>query len=460
MRLTLRTLLAYLDDILEPRDAAEISRKIEESKFATDLIHRIRNSMRRLRLGAPPVEARGTGLDANTVSEYLDNIKTLRPEQIADFEKVCLESDVHLAEVASCHQILALVLGQPADVDEATRARMYQLGAGEASAAQSAGPADPVEPAGADAPRLLDADDQLDVQPAVPIVSAPIGRKPDYRQVGKRLPVRSLAITLVCGFLLAVVALRAMGPFGPSHPVWRLLSGGEKTAVAESGEQPERPIAESGDPTADAAAAPEKPIAAKPDELERPPSAGDAATSPAGPASPVKVETAAAIPPADNSSPAAPPAADSVTPPVPAPAGEMPAAETASKPETTQPADSDTTTPPPAPPERQSVGRYISEEQVLAQLDSETGSWFRLSTDELLSRGNRILSLPTYRPQILLAPNVKITFSGEAARRLSNRSIRRWPRCKSIMAARWSCPRTAIRPNSIWRWQSERALRV
>ena len=92
----------------------------------------------------------------------------------------------------------------------------------------------------------------------------------------------------------------------------------------------------------------------------------------------------------------------------------MPAAETPSKPEMTQPADSDTTTPPPAPPERQSVGRYISEEQVLAQLDSETGSWFRLSADELLSRGNRILSLPTYRPQILLAPNVKVTFSGEA----------------------------------------------
>ena len=72
--------------------------------------------------------------------------------------------------------------------------------------------------------------------------------------------------------------------------------------MAESGEQSAKPIAESGDPTADAAAAPEKPIAAKPDELERPPSAGDAATSPAA-ASPVKVETAAAILPADNSSP-------------------------------------------------------------------------------------------------------------------------------------------------------------
>src|SRR6187431_391224 len=148
MRLTLRTMLAYLDEVLEPADAEALRLKIEESDFASGLVDRIQGVLKKLRIDAPRLDGKGMGNDANTVAEYLDS--ALTQDRVAEFERVCLESDKHLCEVASCHQILTIVLGKPADVPMELRERIYALGNPEravskaAQAAAAAGP-EPVQ---------------------------------------------------------------------------------------------------------------------------------------------------------------------------------------------------------------------------------------------------------------------------------------------------------------------------
>jgi hypothetical protein len=126
MRLTLRTLLAYLDDVLEPAEAKEIGKKVQESPVAKALVGRIREVMRRRRLGAADLEGPAAGIDPNLVAQYLDN--TLPPEQVADIERVCLQSDQQLAEAAACHQILTLALAEPVEISPSSRERLYVLG--------------------------------------------------------------------------------------------------------------------------------------------------------------------------------------------------------------------------------------------------------------------------------------------------------------------------------------------
>ncbi len=134
LRLTLRTLLAYLDDTLSAADTKAIGLKVSESQYSQDLIDKIKIVTRRRGLSTPVLEGQGTPSDPNIVADYLSD--TLPADQVADFEKACLDSDAQLAEAAACHQILTLLLSEPVRVPPTARQRMYQLVTGPESLPQ------------------------------------------------------------------------------------------------------------------------------------------------------------------------------------------------------------------------------------------------------------------------------------------------------------------------------------
>ena len=135
MRLTLRTLLAFLDNILEQEDRAALEKKIQESDFAQNLIQRSRDTVNDQELAALDPIGQGMRQDPNVVAEYLDN--TMPREEIEEFERQCIENgseaDTRLAEVTSCHHILTMVLGDPVQFSASSRDRMYRIVSGNAS---------------------------------------------------------------------------------------------------------------------------------------------------------------------------------------------------------------------------------------------------------------------------------------------------------------------------------------
>ena len=124
MRLTLRTLLAWLDDTLPATEVRDIGKQVAESPYRT-------GAGRSHPSCDSPAAAHGTRQDGAGRAPiptwwpgYVDN--DLEPDQVAEYEKKCLTSDVNLAEAASVHQILSL-LGQKVHVPGEAKARMYQL---------------------------------------------------------------------------------------------------------------------------------------------------------------------------------------------------------------------------------------------------------------------------------------------------------------------------------------------
>ena len=125
MRLTLRTLLAYRDGVLDSKDAAVLEAKINDSSTAQQISRRIADEMQNRRLAPIPVDAREFGFEANTVAEFLDD--TIPMETLPEMERKCLENNTLLSEIGSCHQILSRALSIPASIPASLRQRIHDL---------------------------------------------------------------------------------------------------------------------------------------------------------------------------------------------------------------------------------------------------------------------------------------------------------------------------------------------
>ncbi len=450
MRLTLRTLLAYTDDILEPADHEELGKKIEASDFATELIHRSRDTVRRLRLGAPDVLAgEGDGdedvldsisvADANAVAEYLDN--TLPAGDVADFERICLEpgneADMHLAEVASCHHVLTMVLGEAAEIDMDVRRRMYELPEklargqklriepGHAAPPQSA----PVQAPPPKAPTPVAA------PPAAAQVEVVTSELPDYlraaavqRRRGKRWAIIAALLAVaggIVGFFVSAEFVETKVPAGLLAQGELELSTGELTI--EGAGDPESGAQAASEGQSDVKVVPlvperdsEAPAFTEPAPVPTPKDTVGADQSPLDldtkfpevapkttdddPKSPAKM--------AVKPSPAAPDDLsgiflgddakdDDAKTAVPGGEEKAPGVVTTEEEPDREVAAIDEESPSTEGPVQ--LGNYSGNNDVLLRYDLSGDKWVRLPPRSAVSSGDSLLALPRYRPHVVLA---------------------------------------------------------
>lgn len=147
MRLTLRTLLAWLDGVFAVEEQRSLGDRVAGSTVATGLTQRIIASVSRGDLDAPRVDSWGTPDDANFVADYLEN--RLHHDQLEWFERICMQSEPRLAEVADCHGAMVEIerieaAGDlAAAADDPVRDRLKRMvrtsGGGRANASPGAG---------------------------------------------------------------------------------------------------------------------------------------------------------------------------------------------------------------------------------------------------------------------------------------------------------------------------------
>jgi hypothetical protein len=448
-------MLAYLDGILAPRDVQDIGKKIEESAFASDLIHRIRDLLRRPSVAAPDSTSPGPSLGPNAMAEYLDN--TLPPARVTEFEKICLESDIYLAEVSACHQILTLVLGEPAEIEPASRQRMYDIHAQNA------------HPMVDDIPISADSQTEMVLPPPIPAFSTlstniEKDRKaharpiiPEYlREPTKKYRWISIATASVVVVCVLILALMVFGRFEPDTIMGNMLvSMGIVKEGKQTASETKNPLSHQGKNESETSVKQPKPEEKAIGAESKPttPSTAKALTPTPPPAESVKPsgteQATATSPPSSgaekpstsekSSVQSGSPSETSVTGKVSEPeavaqpgssptsvdqdqnkggtSGQEPAktlqTKTGSEPAETEVASNDTrTSEQKTPPPSEQLGRFMSDDQILLANSGAAADWQRVASKGFLTANEQLLALPTYRADITIDTSVKLQTLG------------------------------------------------
>ncbi len=475
MRLTLRTLLAYLDNILEPADREILAEKIETSEFAQELIQRMRTVLNNTDLTAPEPVGRGLGRDPNSVAEYLDN--AMAREQLEEFERLCLdqgsEADIQLAEVTSCHHVLTMVLSEPVQFETATRERMYRLSNVDIEQTVSIEEGVAVVADDAPDPETEPATPEIANVPVGSIQNPPLGegeskdvadalydsKVPDYLRDQSR-PNRFVAM-VVTALVAALVTGVILTMFDTQDPV---LSKTEVSGPRENGQHPsavEVPVQQtevdaqdSGGKNAELAAANIEPgskaIELTPPAAKPPAPAGENLGAAAG-----TDERLTATPgpdPASRVTPAPGKAdeAEADAPPEKSPPGPVStpdnplrqSSESSDKPPSPETEEEDD-----VPREATVMGRLLSHDQILLSTPDDFDGLRRVPAQSTLKSGQKLIILPAFRPQISLVATT-IDFDGRTMIELLNIDENDAPEFKVYygrLVVRASVPNTNVR---------------
>ena len=123
MRLSLRTLLAFEDNVFDVEQHRRLEQILPTDPAAGATLQRIRSVIRNPMLGVPGRIDQKEELDPNYVAEYLDH---QMPNNVQEqFESYCLSADKYIAEISSIHHILSNVLGEPARTSRECRLKCY-----------------------------------------------------------------------------------------------------------------------------------------------------------------------------------------------------------------------------------------------------------------------------------------------------------------------------------------------